>query len=144
MIPLSASVNDTPANVSTTFKGKKRTASKKVFYHFYSFFYIDEAITAELRELYKTFQTCLNLREKYMMNSKQRPCEDPKNKPGWEIYPPPPPPSWPPPDPKVQAELKAKEKAREADPIDSVGADFDPLFVKIPGPHSVKYFFFWI
>ncbi|GAA5804572.1 hypothetical protein HPULCUR_010073 [Helicostylum pulchrum] len=119
VIPLSASVNDTPANVSTTFK--------------------DEAITAELRELYKTFQTCLNLREKYMMNSKQRPCEDPKNKPGWEIYPPPPPPSWPPPDPKVQAELKAKEKAREADPIDSVGADFDPLFVKIPGPHSYDF-----
>ncbi|KAI9248330.1 hypothetical protein EDC94DRAFT_624973 [Helicostylum pulchrum] len=119
VIPLSASVNDTPANVSTTFK--------------------DEAITAELRELYKTFQTCLNLREKYMMNSKQRPCDDPKNQPGWEIYPPPPPPSWPPPDPKVQAELKAKEKAREADPIDSVGADFDPLFVKIPGPHSYDF-----
>ncbi|KAI8066093.1 hypothetical protein BDF21DRAFT_367988 [Thamnidium elegans] len=119
VIPLSASINDMPANVHTSFK--------------------DEAITAELRELYNTFQTCLNLREKYMKSSKQRDCDDPKNKPGWEIYPAPPPPSWPPPPPEVLTELRAKEKAREANPIDSVGADFDPLHVKIPGTHSYDF-----
>lgn len=73
-----------------------------------------------------------------MFNSKQRPCDDPKNQPNWEIYPPPPPPSWPPPPPEVLSELKAKEKAREANPIDSVGIDFDPLHVKIPGSHPVS------
>lgn len=139
MIPLSASVNDTPANVSTAFKGKR--ATETFFFFFTHFLYIDEAITAELRELYNTFQTCLNLREKYMVTSKQRPCDDPKNKASWEIYPPPPPPSWPPPSPEVLAELKAKEKAREANPIDSVGVDFDPLHIKIPGPHSVSFLY---
>lgn len=140
MIPLSASVNDTPANVSTAFKGKQQP--NLFFFSSTHFFYIDEAITAELRELYNTFQTCLNLREKYMASSKQGPRDDPKNKANWEIYPPPPPPSWPPPSPEELAELKAKEKAREANPIDSVGADFDPLHIKIPGPHSVSFFFF--
>ncbi|KAI9363765.1 hypothetical protein BD770DRAFT_433805 [Pilaira anomala] len=119
LIPLTASVIDTPSNVKTTFK--------------------DEAITAELRELYNTFQTCLDLREKYMMSSKQRFSDDPKNQPGWEIYPPPPPPSWPPPPPEVLAELKKKEKAREANPIDSVGIDFDPNHIKIPDAHPYLF-----
>lgn len=73
-----------------------------------------------------------------MMSSKQRFSDDPKNQPGWEIYPPPPPPSWPPPPPEVLAELKKKEKAREANPIDSVGIDFDPNHVKIPDAHPVS------
>lgn len=89
---------------------------------------LGDAITTELRELYKTFQTCLDLREKYMFNSKQKFSEDPKNKPGWEIYPPPPPPSWP----LLPLEQLAKEKARDI--------DFDIDHVKLPGSHPVSIY----
>lgn len=47
----------------------------------------DASISAELCELYKTFQKCLNLREKYMTTSKQHFEDDPLNGPDWEIYP---------------------------------------------------------
>lgn len=100
----------------------------------------DEAITAELRELYNTFQKCLDLREKYMSKSKQRFEDNPKNRDSWEIYPPPPPPSWPLPPPDELARRKQKEKEREADPIAAVGIDFDINHVKIPGEHPVSIF----
>lgn len=99
---------------------------------------IDEAITAELRELYNTFQKCLDLREKYMMKSKQRFEDNPKNREDWEIYPPPPPPSWPLPPPDELARRKQKEKDREADPIAAVGIDFDENHVEIPKEHPVS------
>jgi AMP deaminase len=99
----------------------------------------DEAITAELRELYKTFQTCLDLREKYIRKSKQRFQDDPKNRDDWEIYPPPPRPSWPLPPPDEWAIIKEKERRREADPIAAVGSDFDINHIKLPEKHSVSY-----
>jgi AMP deaminase len=112
------------------------------------FFVVDEAIAAELRELYKTFQTCLDLREKYMIRSKQRFFDDPKNKPGWQIYPPPPPLSWSLLPPEELAKEKAKEKVREADPIAAIGIDFDMKHVKIPDSHPVSdlltFFYFYL
>ena len=117
-IPLSSATNDTPKNVKADYK--------------------DEAITAELRELYKTFQTCLDLREKYMTRSKQRFEDDPKNKEGWEIYPEPPKPSWPLPSPEELARRKQKEKQREANPIAAVGHDFDISHIKYPEAHPVS------
>ncbi|KAL0135728.1 AMP deaminase [Mucor lusitanicus] len=118
-IPLSAAVDDTPADMKTAYK--------------------DEAITAELRELYNTFQKCLDLRDKYMMKSKQRFEDNPKNRPDWEIYPKPPPPSWPLPPPDELARRKKKEKEREADPIAAVGSDFHREDIKIPGEHPYTF-----
>ncbi|KAI8641679.1 hypothetical protein BD408DRAFT_388476 [Parasitella parasitica] len=118
-VPLSAAVDDIPANMRMGYK--------------------DDAITAELRELYNTFQKCLDLREKYMMKSKQRFEDNPKNRDGWEIYPPPPPPSWPLPPSDELARRKKKEKEREADPIAAVGIDFHREHVKIPGEHPYVF-----
>ncbi|GAA5855162.1 hypothetical protein JCM5353_005899 [Sporobolomyces roseus] len=80
-----------------------------------------EAITAELRALYSSFQRCLDLRDKYMALSRQRLEDNPANYDGrfdpatspsyattssilpanlptdfkqWDIYPPPPAPHW--------------------------------------------------
>lgn len=139
VIPLTASVIDAPSNTKTT----------GIFFFIYSFFFPsmkltmckDDAITAELRELYKTFQTCLDLREKYMFKSRQRFVDNPKNQPDWEIYPPPPPPSWPLLSPEQLEKEKAKEKAREADPIAAIGIDFDINCVKLPGSHPVSKFY---
>ncbi|KAI7897561.1 uncharacterized protein BX663DRAFT_538896 [Cokeromyces recurvatus] len=116
-IPLSAAVDDVPTN--TTYK--------------------DDAITEELRELYNTFQTCLDLRKKYIRKSKQRFKDNPKNKDDWEIYPPPPPPSWPLPPPEELKRRRRKEKEREADPVAAVGSDFDINHIKIPGDHPYTF-----
>ncbi|KAI8084610.1 uncharacterized protein BX664DRAFT_337381 [Halteromyces radiatus] len=99
----------------------------------------DSAITAELRELYVHLRRCLDLREKYMRLSCQRLSDDPKNKPDWNIYPPPPPASWPlPPEPEL-TKLKQKEKEREADPVGSVGSDFRFEDCHIPGKHEYTF-----
>ncbi|KAI8372644.1 hypothetical protein EDC96DRAFT_500056 [Choanephora cucurbitarum] len=116
-IPLTSATNDVPANILNK----------------------DEGITAELRELYNTFQKCLDLREKYMERSKQRFEDNPKNREDWEIYPPPPPPSWPLPSPEELARRKEKERQREADPTGSVGIDFDINTVIIPKAHEYTY-----
>ncbi|RCH79533.1 AMP deaminase, partial [Rhizopus stolonifer] len=99
----------------------------------------DDAITAELRELYGALQKCLDLREKYIEFSSQRLMDDPRNQDDWEIYPAPPPRSWPLPPPEELERRKAKEKAREADPVAAVGSDFDFAQCKIPGPHVYQY-----
>lgn len=75
---------------------------------------IDSSISAELCELYKKFQQCLDLREKYMTKSKQHFEDDPLNSSDWEIYP--------------------KE--------DGSSMEFDMTRVKIPGAHSVSYYIF--
>ncbi|KAI8978608.1 hypothetical protein BDB01DRAFT_746401 [Pilobolus umbonatus] len=120
IVPPTASLLETPTNVT-----------QEVFK--------EEAINAELRELYNTFQACLNLREKYIRRSKQRLQDDPRNYPDWEIYPPPPPPSWPLPAPEEIKRRKQKEKEREADPIAAVGIDFDINHFELPGEHEYVY-----
>ncbi|KAG1171186.1 hypothetical protein G6F70_006831 [Rhizopus microsporus] len=99
----------------------------------------DNVITAELRELYGALQKCLELRERYIAESRQRLFDDPRNQDDWEIYPPPPPPSWPLPSPEELERRKAKEKAREADPVAAVGSDFHFDHCKIPGEHEYDY-----
>ncbi|GAA5803832.1 hypothetical protein EDC94DRAFT_582172 [Helicostylum pulchrum] len=99
----------------------------------------ENAITAELRELYGALQKCLDLREKYIELSCQRLTDDPRNSADWEIYPPPPPKSWPLPSPEELERRKKKEKAREADPVAAVGSDFDFSQCKIPSPHVYQF-----
>ncbi|KAI9030721.1 hypothetical protein CLU79DRAFT_802357 [Phycomyces nitens] len=82
-------------------------------------------ITTELRELYSSLHRCLELRDKYMVRSRQRLSDNPKNRPGWKIYPEPPPRSWPLPSPEELERRRQKEHEREMDPIAAVGSDFD-------------------
>ncbi|RUS35612.1 hypothetical protein BC938DRAFT_482163 [Jimgerdemannia flammicorona] len=99
----------------------------------------DEGITAELQSLYTNFQKCLDLREKYMTYSCQRLFDNPKDRDGWEIYPPPPKPSWPLPPPEELEKRREKDAARERNPIEAVGSDFKFEDCAIPGEHEVGY-----
>ncbi|KAI7857017.1 hypothetical protein BDC45DRAFT_501506 [Circinella umbellata] len=99
----------------------------------------DAAVTAELRGLYETLQTCLDLREKYMLRSCQRLEDDPRNQDDWKIYPEPPPPSWPLPSQEEITLRKEKEKRREADPVAAVGSDFSFDQCEIPGNHEYTF-----
>jgi AMP deaminase len=74
-----------------------------------------------------------------MKLSSQRLMDDPRNQDDWEIYPQPPPKSWPLPSSEELERRKAKEKAREADPVAAVGSDFDFKHCKIPGPHVYDF-----
>lgn len=53
-----------------------------------------EKPSEELIELYTKVKECRNMREKYQSLSLQYHHENPKNRPGWKIYPPPPKPSY--------------------------------------------------
>ncbi|KAG1056842.1 hypothetical protein G6F43_001293 [Rhizopus delemar] len=99
----------------------------------------DDVITAELRELYGALQKCLDMRQKYMDQSFQRLSDDPRNHDDWEIYPAPPPKSWPLPSPEELERRKAKEKAREADPVAAVGSDFEFSHCRIPEAHEYNF-----
>jgi AMP deaminase len=54
----------------------------------------DSKVTAELTAIYSNIQKVLDLRHKYMRLSLQGPTDNPKDEPGWTIYPPHPDPSW--------------------------------------------------
>lgn len=54
----------------------------------------DNAITAELNVICRKIQNILDRRHKYMRLSFQRPGDNPRDDPGWRIYPPPPEPAW--------------------------------------------------
>ncbi|CAK5277411.1 unnamed protein product [Mycena citricolor] len=72
----------------------------------------DVAVTPELAQLFQSFQRCLQLRDKYILKSRQRLGDDPRHYDGsfpglddmhadpparpepWKIYPKPPPPHW--------------------------------------------------
>lgn len=53
-----------------------------------------DAVTSELNSIYRKIKSLLDRRSKYMKLSLQRPGDDPRNLPGWKIYPPPPEPAW--------------------------------------------------
>ncbi|SCW02765.1 LAFE_0F13784g1_1 [Lachancea fermentati] len=53
-----------------------------------------ESPSLELVDLYSKVQDCRKLRSKYQTQSLQRQDQNPKNHPGWKIYPPPPKPSY--------------------------------------------------
>ncbi|KAL6854058.1 hypothetical protein J3F83DRAFT_755809 [Trichoderma novae-zelandiae] len=54
----------------------------------------DPHITAELSAISKQIHRILDTRRRYMALSSQRPNDNPRDAPGWEIYPPPPHPAW--------------------------------------------------
>ena len=54
----------------------------------------EESISSELSIIYTNIQKVLDLRHKYIRLSLQGASDNPKDEPGWEIYPPPPEPVW--------------------------------------------------
>ncbi|EEQ85269.1 hypothetical protein RJZ56_001346 [Blastomyces dermatitidis] len=54
----------------------------------------DDAITAELRIICQKIQGLLDMRQKYIRLSLQTSSDNPRDQPGWTIYPPPPEPAW--------------------------------------------------
>lgn len=54
----------------------------------------DSGVTAELTAIYSNIQKILDLRHKYIRLSLQGPTDNPRDEPGWTIYPPPPEPHW--------------------------------------------------
>ncbi|KAI1079406.1 AMP deaminase [Whalleya microplaca] len=54
----------------------------------------DPHVTAELSTIFQNIQKILDIRHKYIRLSLQRDGDNPKDDPGWEIYPPPPEPAW--------------------------------------------------
>lgn len=76
----------------------------------------------ELVGLYKNVAECRALRAKYQDLSLQRSDQNPKNQPGWKIYPPPPKPTY---------DVVTKTVVKIANPPDSVVFDFAQC--EIPG-----------
>lgn len=54
----------------------------------------DESVTAELSAIYTNVQRVLDIRHKYIRLSLQGAFDNPKDDPGWQIYPAPPDPAW--------------------------------------------------
>lgn len=54
----------------------------------------DANVTSELSAIYSNLQKILDLRHKYIRLSLQGPTDNPRDEPGWELYPPPPEPVW--------------------------------------------------
>ncbi|KAG9253538.1 uncharacterized protein F5Z01DRAFT_657463 [Emericellopsis atlantica] len=59
-----------------------------------SLFDTEPHITSELSEISKNIQRILDLRRKYINLSNQGPNDNPRDQPGWDVYPPPPDPAW--------------------------------------------------
>ncbi|KAF7712169.1 AMP deaminase [Penicillium ucsense] len=102
-----------------------------------------DAVTSELSAIYRKIKDLLDRRSKYMALSLQRPEDDPRNKPEWQIYPPPPEPAW--------HEGKEYEPGNVGGPSDmaggkrrkmgeDIGEDFDVAALEpVPGPASWTY-----
>lgn len=95
-------------------------------------------ITSELSEICQSIQRILDLRRKYIGVSNQGPEDNPRDKAGWEIYPPPPEPAWKdsrdayagpevPGQPKSSPseEANPKRPSRRRKPGHDIGEDFD-------------------
>ena len=54
----------------------------------------DLNVTSELSTIYTNIQRIIDIRHKYIRLSLQEPGDNPKDDPGWNIYPPPPEPVW--------------------------------------------------
>ena len=54
----------------------------------------DDSVASELSAIYTNVQKVLDIRHKYIRLSLQEPSDNPKDDPGWRIYPPPPEPVW--------------------------------------------------
>lgn len=105
----------------------------------------DEAVTSELSLICRKIQGLLDIRNKYIRFSLQGPSDNPKDQPGWRIYPPPPDPVWGD-DPALNGPLtdgekKTLEKPRKKRKMgQDIGEDFDmDELMPVPGPSSLTF-----
>lgn len=110
-------------------------------------------ITSELSEICQSIQRILDLRRKYVAVSNQGPEDNPRDKPDWEIYPPPPDPAWKDsrdayagPDSQGQSKSSPSEErnprrpTRRRKPGHDIGEDFDMNDLHpLPGDDAVTF-----
>lgn len=101
-----------------------------------------DAVTSELNSIYRKIKGLLDRRSRYMELSLQRPGDDPKDHPDWEIYPPPPEPAWDdgkeyqPGNVGGPSDLVGKKRKMGQD----IGEDFDMAeLMPLPGESSWTY-----
>jgi AMP deaminase len=97
------------------------------------------SVSSELSEIYSNIQKILELRHKYIRLSLQGPTDNPRDEPGWSLYPPPPEPAWHEnkeridlntnhqgeADPKTPTAASAKQKKPPRKMGQDIGEDFD-------------------
>ncbi len=81
------------------------------------------AISPELAAIYSNIQKVLDIRHKYIRLSLQRDGDNPKDEPGWRIYPTPPEPVWD----EDKARSLSVRMARDADGTAAAGGSEAPL-----------------
>ncbi|KAH7326771.1 hypothetical protein B0I35DRAFT_423570 [Stachybotrys elegans] len=112
-------------------------------------------ITSELHVISESIQNLLGLRQKYVSLSNQRPQDNPRDRPDWEIYPPPPEPAWrqdsdgAPGSPgrsdrqgnaEPTANPESKRPIRRRKPGQDIGEDFDlEDLLPLPGDDGMRY-----
>ncbi|CAG8441409.1 8355_t:CDS:10 [Ambispora leptoticha] len=98
---------------------------------------LEEEIERELVTHCTNFHKCLELRDKYMMLSLQRLGDNPKDQPGWKIYPEPPPPTWKKPPQNPKEALSSTNNSKKGNL--QVGDDFNFGKCEIPGNHEFLF-----
>jgi AMP deaminase len=100
------------------------------------------AVTSELSAIYRKIKNLLDRRNQYMELSLQRPGNDPRDQPDWDIYPPPPEPAWDdgkeyqPGNAGGPSDLNGKKRKMGQD----IGEDFDmEELMPLPGESSWTY-----
>lgn len=105
-------------------------------------------ITEELSAISKNIQRILDIRRKYIKLSAQGPDDNPRDMPGWDIYPPPPQPAW-----KATGEVygsggheqpsgkqETKRPVRRRKPGQDIGEDFDmDDLLPLPGDDGMAF-----
>ncbi|GAB7356745.1 hypothetical protein MBLNU459_g7647t1 [Dothideomycetes sp. NU459] len=101
----------------------------------------DSNVTAELTAIYSSIQKILDLRHKYIRFSLQGPTDNPRDEPGWNIYPPHPEPHWQQdqePHPAMTASQRMRRTNRK--PGQNIGEDFDMNdLLPLPGQDEMTY-----
>jgi AMP deaminase len=108
----------------------------------------DFEVTAELSAIYTNVQKVLDLRHKYIRLSLQGPADNPKDEPGWKIYPPHPEPVWD----EAKERQNGSSSLQNSTVMDSgelpkpprkmgkdIGEDFDMDEVPIPGASEMSF-----
>ncbi|QIW97343.1 hypothetical protein AMS68_002861 [Peltaster fructicola] len=107
----------------------------------------DSNVTSELTAIYSNIQKILDMRHKYMRLSLQGPTDNPRDEPGWQVYPPMPEPVWKedgkrkaydPEEVEQAGTLKQESKPRKMG--QDIGEDFylDDL-LPVPGASEMTY-----
>ena len=98
----------------------------------------DAHVTTELRTIYTKIQRILDIRHKYIRLSLQASSDNPKNEPGWRIYPPHPEPVWDRTRERMNTETTTKTGKVEGVEITEKNGDSEQAQEMVGSPHSKK------